>query len=225
MTRAFFVTSSGTEIGKTYVTALLCRAMVKREMVPGALKPIMSGFDADDLPASDAGQLLSALGVPVTPETIASISPWRFTPSISPDMAAKRAGSEIDTDDLVQFCRLGLEAPSDALFIEAAGGIMAPINDRDLMIDWAQRLQFPLILVVGSYLGTISHTLTAIDAAQSRGLTIASLVMSESTVSPVPMEETAETISRYADGISISILGRGADISEVDGFLDTLLKL
>jgi len=223
MTRAFFVTSSGTEIGKTFVTALLCRAMIKRALVPGALKPIMSGFDVGDLMASDAGQLLSALDVPVTPDTVASIAPWRFTPAISPDMAAKRAGTEIDMDDLVQFCRLGLEAPSDALFVEAAGGVMAPINDSHLMIDWAERLRLPIILVVGSYLGTISHTLTAIDALRSRGLAIASVVMSESMTSPVPLEETAETILRYAQDIPISILRRDAGVSDAETLLQTLL--
>ena len=223
MTRPFFVTSSGTEIGKTYVTALLCRALVKRGLVPGAMKPIMSGFDAEDLSACDAGQLLEALNVPVTPDTIASIAPWRFTPPISPDMAAKRARVEIDLDDLVQYCRLGLEAPSDALFIEAAGGVMAPINDRNLMINWAQQLQFPIILVVGSYLGTISHTLTAIDTIRSRGMTIASVVMSESNVSPVPLTETAETIARYAEDVPISIIPRGADISDMNDLVDRLL--
>lgn len=224
MTRPFFVTSSGTEIGKTYVTALLCRAMTEQALVPGALKPIMSGFEPDDLIASDAGQLLSALGVDVSPQSVASISPWRFTPPISPDMAAKRAGRQIDMDELVQFCRLGLEVPSDALFVEAAGGVMAPINDDHLMIDWAQRLQFPILLVIGSYLGTISHTLTAIDALRSRDLVIASVVMSESTLSPVPMEETAETIQRYAHDIPIAVLPRNADIADASPLLEMLLR-
>ena len=223
MTRAFFVTSSGTEIGKTYVTALLCRAMAERDQVPGVLKPIMSGFDAGDLAVCDAGVLLASIGVAVTPASVASISPWRFTPPISPDMAAKRAGTDINLDDLVSFCRLALEAPCDALFVEAAGGVMAPINDRDLMIHWGTSLEFPILLVVGSYLGTISHTLTAIDALRSRGLPIAAVVISESVVSPVPVTETAETILRYVPDISIWILKRGADTSDVEGLLNHLL--
>lgn len=91
------------------------------------------------------------------------------------------------------------------------------------MIDWAERLRLPIILVVGSYLGTISHTLTAIDALRSRGLAIASVVMSESMTSPVPLEETAETILRYAQDIPISILRRDAGVSDAETLLQTLL--
>ena len=222
MSKAYFVTSSGTDIGKTFVTALLCRALLSAGKQPGALKPIMSGFADDALEASDAGQLLAALGVPVTLETVASISPWRFEPAISPDMAAKRVGQQIILDDLVRFCRLGLEAPCDALFIEAAGGLMAPINENQLMLDWAEALGLPLLLVVGSYLGTISHTLTAVEAAKSRDLPVHAILISESESNPVPLAETQEAIQRYVQDSPVLTIERGAAEQSVAHVLEML---
>ena len=222
MSRAYFVTSSGTEIGKTYVTALLCRALAAQGKQVGALKPIMSGFSETQLEDCDAGQLLAAMGVPVAAETVASISPWRYEPAISPDMAAKRAGQTIVLEDLVRFCRLGMEAKADALFIEAAGGIMAPINDNRLMIDWVEALGLPLLLVVGSYLGTISHTLTAVEAAKSRNLSVHAILISESENNPVPLAETQEAIQRHVRDIPVASIERGARENSIAHVLELL---
>src|SRR5690606_27561007 len=94
-----FVTSSGTEIGKTYVSAMLTRELKAR-----ALKPLVSGLDEETFPESDPAQLLAAMGEPVTYENAALVSRWRFKAALSPDMAAKREGRAIDFDDLVSEC-------------------------------------------------------------------------------------------------------------------------
>ena len=95
-----FVTATGTGIGKTHVACGLLRAQ------GGAgLKPVLSGFDPASAADSDAGRLLAAMGRPITPETIAAISPWRFAAPLSPDMAAAREGRAVPFEALIAACR------------------------------------------------------------------------------------------------------------------------
>ena len=201
---AYFVTATGTDIGKTFVTAGLVRHLRAQGRAVRALKPIISGID--DLAASDTGMLLAALGEPIDEASVARLSPWRFKEPLSPDMAAAREGRTVPFDDLVAFCRDAVR--DDTLFIEGVGGILVPLDGHRTVRDWARALDLPLIVVAGSYLGTISHTLTALEAMA--GLNIAALVLNESETSPVPLAETAATLARFAPGIPIVPVPRDA---------------
>ncbi len=205
----WFVTGSGTEIGKTFVTCGLARAFREAGRGVGVLKPIMSGADPADLGASDAALLLDAAGTSMTPESVAAIAPWRFQAPISPDMAAARTGADIDFAALLQFCRDAHRAAPDVLLIEGVGGVMAPIGPRLTVLDWTASLAYPAILVSGTHLGAISHALTASLALRSRGVPIAALVLSESAVNPVPPAETRAVLSRHLPGTFIALVRRG----------------
>jgi dethiobiotin synthetase len=204
---AIFVTSTGTDIGKTFVTAGLIRHLRETGAAASALKPVVSGFDIATAALSDPGVLLDALGDPVTPEALDRISPWRFAAPLSPDMAAAREGRAIDFDELIACCRAPIAAASGTLFIEGVGGVMVPLDARHTVLDWMEALGLPLILVTGTYLGTISHTLTAIDAVTRRGLKIAALAVNDS-VDGIDREETMAAIARFAPGIAMAAIPR-----------------
>ena len=161
----------------------------------------------DEVGESDPGHLLSALGRPMTEENVMAISPWRFREPLSPDMAALREGRSIDYSALLEICDRAREGKG-ALLIEGVGGVMAPLTEDKLVLDWAADMGQGVCLVVGSYLGTISHTLTAYDVLKSRGLRVAGIVISCSADQPVSPEETAEAIGRFTDEQTISILQR-----------------
>ncbi len=204
---AVFVTSSGTDIGKTFVAAGLVRHLRSTRRAVNAIKPVVSGFDADVAETSDPGILLEALGRPVTPEEIARISPWRFRAALSPDLAAIREGRDVDFKSLVEFSQRAMSS-SGTLLIEGVGGVMVPLDSRHTVLDWMTALRLPLILVVGSYLGTFSHTLTALHVVSQRNLSVAAIVVSETPGSPVPLDETVATIARFADAIEVIALPR-----------------
>ena len=210
----FFVTASGTDIGKTFVAAGLARAFRDRGRRVAALKPVMSGVDPQALETSDAGILLAALGTLVTPNSVAAIAPWRFPERISPDMGAVRAGTEIDFAALLQFCRQARVASPDILLIEAVGGVMAPIGPHRTVLDWAEALGQPAILVAGTHLGAISHALTAHLALRSRNIAVAHLALSESATNPVPPAETAATLARHLPGTPVSLVRHGAGAAD-----------
>ena len=206
---AFFVTATGTDIGKTYVTAGLLRHL--RHEGASAIKPVASGFTAETAATSDPVQLLEAMDEPVTAETLTRISPWRFAEPLSPDMAAAREGRVIDFDALVEFCRAGIFEAKGPLFVEGVGGVMVPLDARHTVRDWMAALSLPVVLVAGSYLGTISHTLTALDVLARAELPVAALVINESADSGVPLAETTTTLHRFARAVPIVTLGRAAD--------------
>jgi dethiobiotin synthetase len=205
-----FVTATGTDIGKTFVASGLIRHWRAAGHRVDALKPVVSGFDPDMAASSDSGVLLDALGQSVTPQEIERISPWRFTAPLSPDMAAQREGRRIDVDELVNFCKSNIAAYDGITLIEGVGGVMVPLDGERTVLDWMMLLQIPVVLVAGSYLGTLSHTLTALDALLRWDIPIAALVISESEAHPVPLDETVAAIARFAGRIEVIGVPRSA---------------
>jgi dethiobiotin synthetase len=204
---AYFVTATGTDIGKTFVTAGLIRALRGAGRSVEALKPVVSGFDVATSALSDPGVLLEALGEKLTPEALERISPWRFAAPLSPDMAAAREERFIEFDALVQLCQDAVRASTGTLFVEGVGGVMVPLDARRTVLDWMRALNLPLIVVTGSYLGTISHTLTALEVIARARLKVAALVINDSGDGAVPMEETVATLRRFA-GVPTATLPR-----------------
>ena len=204
---AVFVTSTGTNIGKTFVTAGLIRHFRNAGRAVNAIKPVVSGFTAAAAAASDPGLLLAALGRPVTMEEIDRIAPWRYEPGVAPDLAAKLEGRVLDYAALIDFSQRAMTR-NELLFIEGVGGVMVPLDERHTVIDWISRLRVPVIVVAGSYLGTISHTLTALHVLAQRNLSTIAVVVSETPGSPVPLDETVASISRFADMIDVIPLPR-----------------
>ena len=205
-----FVTATGTEVGKTFVTALLLRQLRAAGRTAAAIKPVMSGFDPADAGTSDAGRLLTAMGEPITPDAVARISPWRFAAPLSPDMAAARERRDISFDALLAFCREAERLMRGPLIVEGVGGAMVPLGETHSVMDWMVALGAPALVVAGTYLGTISHCLTTLEAMRARGIRVAGLVLSESVESPVAVAETAAVLARFTD-VPIRVVPRLPD--------------
>jgi len=212
---ALIVTGVGTDIGKTYVSASIIRALRAHEVPVDAFKPVISGFDPDHAETSDAGVLLSALGEPVTPETLNAMSPFRYAAPLSPPLAAAREGLSIRFAEVAGACR---ERTADAgralLLIEGAGGVMSPLSDGATVLDLIEALDAPVLLVTGTYLGAISHTLTAVEVLRRRGVTIRAVVINENEGSGTTLEEMHESLRVLAGGVPVFSVGRGGEIPE-----------
>ena len=144
---------------------------------------------------SDPGILLGALDEPVSVEAINGISPWQFSAALSPHMAAAREGRSIDFDELIALCRGAIARNDGALFIEGVGGIMAPLDGEHTVLDWTKALGLPLIFVTGSYLGAISHTLTALPVLADVGLVLTVPVVHEADDGAEARDATCATLA------------------------------
>ena len=176
------------------------------------LKPVISGYDGSDLENSDSGILLRSMGIEPCDEEVQKISPWRFSAAISPDMAAQVEKRCIDFETLVQFCQNNsghdISSKKQIVLIEGVGGIMVPLNERHTVMDWMTALDVPTLVVAGSYLGAISHTLSTVEAMARNNLIPKAIVISESNENPVPLQLTAETISRFLPEIPVTTVPR-----------------
>lgn len=182
MSRTFVVVGTDTNVGKTVVSAALVGAL-------GAYywKPVQSGLDAET-DSQTVARLSGAPPVRIIPES------WRLKPPASPHISARAEGVEIDPD------RLTPPRCNGALIIETAGGVMVPLTDDFLTIDLLLRWRLPVILVARTALGTISHSLLAIEALRRRDISIFGVAF-------VGDEDAAAqaTIARFGD---VRVLGR-----------------
>jgi dethiobiotin synthetase len=203
----YFITATGTNIGKTYVSCSIIKDLVSKNKSVLGLKPIISGWE-DGNDEMDTNKILNAMGREPSLEDIDIISPWRFSAPLSPDMAASLENSIINFQEVVNFCNYAKDL-SKYLIIEGAGGVMTPINDSKTFLDLIQEISIPVILVTGSYLGSISHTLTAINALETRNIIIDRIIINQ-TQDGVDINDTKKTLSNFTDiKIEILIIGGG----------------
>ncbi len=177
-----FVTGTDTEVGKTYVAALITKALVAAGHKVGVYKPVASDcvYDGNQLVAEDALVLWDAAGRPLSTEVVC---PQRFRAPISPHLSAKSEGKQVDP----KLLREGVCAWTghcDIVVVEGSGGLMSPITDDEFVADLAFEFGYPLVLVSANVLGAINQTLqTLITAACFRdGMEVAGIVLNDAQI-------------------------------------------
>jgi dethiobiotin synthetase len=217
----YFVGGTGTDVGKTYVTALLARQQVAAGREVLALKPVASGVPPMQSPAfalADTAQLLDAQGLELSAANVEACSPWRFEKPLSPDMAAAVERRTLTLEALVDWVRNRIAATpgSCAVLIEGVGGVMSPMTSDALNLDFIKSLRCPVILVTGSYLGALNHALAALETLKAHKVDVKAVVLNESAGSTVQFEATLDSLRRFASTHPITTLRRGARSVEID---------
>lgn len=158
MSKKYFVSGIGTEIGKTIVSTVLVE-----KLKADYWKPIQSG----DLDNSDTHKVKSLIS---NKDSVFHPEAYQLTQPFSPHHSAALDGITISLD------QIKLPKTNNSLIIEGAGGLMVPLNAKHLMIDLIVKLNAEVILVSKNYLGSINHTLLTIEALKNRGITIKGLI-------------------------------------------------
>src|SRR5690242_1709675 len=161
MAAQYFVTGTDTGVGKTVVSALLCAALDA-----SFWKPIQTGADTD----SDSTTVARLAELP--PERIFAEA-YRFSPPVSPHLAAREAGAKISLSKI----SIPAAAREAALIVEGAGGVLVPINETQYMRDLMRELGLPIIVAARNSLGTINHTLLTLAALRASRLRVAGVVL------------------------------------------------
>ncbi|MCF4165541.1 dethiobiotin synthase [Zavarzinia compransoris] len=205
MTRSLFVTATGTEIGKTLVTCALAHQLRGRNA--RVLKPVVSGYEPETAAESDPGLILAARGEALTEENIAAIAPWRFRTPVAPDVAARLEGRSVTAAEVAAFCTTAGRG-AQILIVEGAGGLMAPIAERETFLDVLAVTRWPSLIVAGSYLGTLSHIFTAVETLKARALPLAGIVISESERDAQSIPELTRSIAAFLPELPVSVVPR-----------------
>ncbi len=179
-----FITGTGTDIGKTVVTAGLARLFKKAGAKVLPVKPVQSGgvLQPNGKLDSPDGDVYGSAGAEWNIETQC---PYIFEPACSPHLAAKLAGVELDVSFIAGKVR-SLERRG-TLLVEGAGGILVPLNGESTMLDLMKELSYPVVLVAGNKLGTINDSLLSLMALKQAGVSVCGVIMT-SCEGPVPSE-------------------------------------
>jgi dethiobiotin synthetase len=177
--RGLFVTGTNTEVGKTYIAALIARSLVAAGRKVAVYKPVASGCSLQNgnLVADDAVQLWEGSG---RHGTLQEVCPQRYLAPIAPHRAAASEGKRVDA----QLLRSGLAAWTDrceVVIVEGAGGLMSPMSDTDYAADLAAEFGYPLIVVAANALGVINQTLQTLLAAKHHAppLPVAGVILND----------------------------------------------
>ncbi|MBM4152589.1 MAG: dethiobiotin synthase, partial [Kiritimatiellaceae bacterium] len=176
----FFITGTDTGIGKTALTALLLAEFRRRGLNAAPIKPVQTGCIQD---SADLIYAMAMAGLTISNEQRALMSPYCFEPACSPHLAAELAGTEIQIETILRAVQQ-LTTVYDPLLVEGAGGILVPLNRRDLMIDLMKALKLPVLLAARTGLGTLNHTLLSLRALREAQLTVAGVVLIASSNQP-----------------------------------------
>lgn len=203
--KGLFITGTDTGVGKSVVAAGLVRLARRAGLRAAGVKPVETGC------VSRSGELYPEDGAFLTAAsenelTLDQVTPFRFSLPASPARAAAMEGRKLNLSALVEHV-ISLEDYADFLVVEGAGGLMVPIQEDLMMIDLAERIGYPVLLVGRSRLGTLNHTLLSVHALRARNIKIAGIVLSCSFPDLGPEEEfTPRDLARLAKGIPVALL-------------------
>ncbi len=206
-----FITATGTDVGKTIVTAGLVRALRHGGLDAVTMKPVQTGIPSDE--AAGAGEAapsdldihLTHSGYTPPEEERELLMPYTYEPACSPHLAGRLAGRYADIDYIVT-CANRLADDHQVVLAEGAGGVLAPIDEERTMLDLMVALGWPVLLVAHRGLGTINHTLLSIEALRRAGLDILGVVFNETEdVEPdFIRQDNPDTVSKFG---KVRVLG------------------
>lgn len=167
-----FITSTDTDVGKTYVCRGIVRELLKRGKKTGYFKPLQSGIVPDIL--SDADNIKE--GIKNQNNLILKNSYITNTPC-TPSISAKIDGVEISLDKIEQDYK-SLAKECDIVVTEGSGGLFVPVNENSMVSDVIKKLNLSVIVVARPNLGTINHILLTLNALRTLNIQILGVVIS-----------------------------------------------
>ena len=196
--RGFFVTGTGTEVGKTVVAAVIARSLAAEGRKVAVFKPAVTGLSEPG--ETDHELLRRASGSAQSDEQIA---PYRYDPPASPHLAAELAGDRIEPPRLLRAARRA-EADADVLVCEGVGGLMVPLAPGYLVRDFARELGLPVIVAAPPDLGTINHTLLTLEAARAAALEVALVVLTPWPQDPDSIQSSNRRTLESLGGVPVA---------------------
>ena len=162
-----FITGINTDVGKSYVTGLLARYLQKQGFSAITQKIAQTGCIAE---SEDINIHRELMGISATQEDKDGLTcPYVFEPAMSPHLAAKLAGTEIDCGK-INTATDELAAKYDYVIVEGVGGLYVPLSENIKVIDLIAERDYPVILVSSPVLGSINHTLMSIELLKQNSI-------------------------------------------------------
>ncbi len=176
-----FISGIDTDIGKTYATGMIAKALMQQGVNVITQKLVQTGVNTNP----DTGEMGIAddiithrtlMGIPLQPYDLDyTTCPYRYQKPASPHLAVKLANAVLDPK-VIDNATHRLQADYDVVLLEGAGGLLVPITEQLLTLDYIATQGYPIVLVTSGRLGSINHTLLSLEAISQRGLSVHSVV-------------------------------------------------
>ena len=178
MSKGYFVTATGTDVGKTFITALLVKKWRDSGIDAGYYKAALSGAELRDgkWVAGDADYVKRIANLPDTQEQLVS---YVYKEAVSPHLAARKEGNPVEIAKVKDDFDAARNR-HEFIFAEGSGGIICPIRYDDqkiFLIDVMKTLNLPLLIVTTAALGSINACVLTVEYARSRGLDVRGLIV------------------------------------------------
>ena len=176
-----FVSGIDTDIGKTYVTGLLAKALMQQGKNVITQKLVQTGVAVDECSgemsiADDIIMHRQLMSLPLQPcDLDFTTCPYRYEKPASPHLSARLSKKTLNIEMITEATHC-LQANYDVVLLEGAGGLLVPITEHLLTLDYIAEQGYPIVLVTSGRLGNINHTLLSLEAITARGLSVHSVV-------------------------------------------------
>lgn len=174
--KSFFITGVDTGIGKTMFTSGLAQLLHNSGFDVGVMKPFATGIPSNTGFQSEDVSLLAKHSGATDSENL--INPYFFPIPASPYMAAKKLGKKIDINVVLSSFD-NLQSIHDVVLVEGIGGILTPILKDYFVADLIKDLNLDTIIVTGTKIGSINHTLLTLESCKKYGLRVSGLVINQ----------------------------------------------
>lgn len=178
MSKGIFITGTGTDVGKTFVSALITKKLRDNNINAGYYKPALSGCEYIDgkLVCGDAEFVCKTSNLNIDPNSLVS---FFYETPVSPHLAAKLEDNPIEISTILSDFN-NIKSQFDFITVEGCGGLICPIridNDLIMLTDIIKTLNLDMILVASASLGTINSTLLTVEYAKQQNLNIKGIIL------------------------------------------------
>ncbi|PCG20296.1 dethiobiotin synthase [Brachyspira sp. G79] len=203
MAKALFITATGTDIGKTYVSALICKQMKEEGFDIGYYKAALSG--SNDITDSDAWYVKERANLTDSYEEMVS---YTYKHAYSPHLAAQIEGNPPDMK-VIKKAYKNISKNHEYMIVEGSGGIICPIRYDDKKIfleDIIKELDLPCLIVADAGLGTINSAVLTIEYMKSKKIKIKGIILNRFEEANVMHEDNKEMIEKITNIKTVGII-------------------
>jgi dethiobiotin synthetase len=198
--KKFFITGTGTGVGKTYITSVILKNILSRKKIIG-IKPIAAGFNQDTI--NEDVQILLDCQDSINDHH--KINFYSLKKAVSPHIGTEEEGIQVDFNLIKQKIN-DLENEYDHILIEGVGGLLSPVDQSRTNLDLIRHIDIPVIVIIGLKLGCINDALLTQHALQSNGIKTAGWIGNQIDPEMMEVEKNIEYLKQNINSNCLGII-------------------
>ena len=220
MGKALFITGTGTDVGKTFVTALIVKCLKDAGLDAGYYKAAISGAEKDEEDGTlHAGDALYVKEIAELSETQEELVSYIYEAAVSPHLAAQLDNNPIDFDVVEKDFRRAL-SQHEYITMEGSGGIICPLRwDKDqhvILDDLVLRLGLGALIVADAGLGTINAAVLTVEHLRARGIPVRGIILNRFHAGDIMEEDNLDMVEALTGVKIVATVGSGDEALDMD---------